>query len=278
MKLACQANLSGQTNILTQFTKLKEWGFEGVELTPWTYLDGDRAKYALSLEADVMAAMDKTGLGVTTICGGLHFDFLNPDPAKRRADFNRLAAMLKLAGRLGATGVIMVPIFNGAPQLPDSTGVPFRSSIDLQRDLLIAELRSMAEVTEESGACIILEPLNRYEAPWFNRLEQAAALCDEINSPGVGFMADLFHMNIEETNPAAAIKAHARGLKHIHLADNTRKQPGTGITDFANIFRALNEIGYTGAMALECGLTSEPSEALPACVHYLKTQLGLDFI
>jgi sugar phosphate isomerase/epimerase len=276
MKLACQADLTGQTEVLAQFTLVQKWSFAGVELTPWKYLEGDRAKYALSLEEDVKTAMDKTGLPVTTICGGLHFDFLNPDPAKRRADFNRLSLILRLAGRIGATGVIMVPIFNGAPQLPDL--MPLRSSVDLQRDLLIAELRTMATVAEDSGSCVILEPLNRYEAPWFNRLEQAAAICDEINSPGVGFMADLFHMNIEETNPAAAIITNARWLRHIHLADNTRKQPGTGTTDFASIFRALKDIGYSGAMALECSLTSEPSEALPACVHYLKTQMGLDFI
>jgi sugar phosphate isomerase/epimerase len=268
MRIACQLSLAGRGTIAQQFQWLKDWGYEGVEITPWEYLDGDRCKYALSTESEVKAAMDKTGLPVTTICGGIHFEFLHPDADKRRADVARLKALLHMAGRLGATGIIMVPIFNGTPTLPDLW--PVKSSLDAQQELLLAELRHIAPVAEESGACVILEPLNRYEAPWFNRLEQAAAICDELNSPGIGFMADLFHMNIEETNPAGAIRKHGRWLKHVHLADNTRKQPGTGITDFQAAFAALRDIGFSGAMALECGLTGEPGAVLPECMRYLK--------
>jgi sugar phosphate isomerase/epimerase len=275
MKIACQASLAGRSSIVDQFRCLKQWGFEGVELTPWQYLDGDRCKYALSLEDEVKAAMDQTGLPVTTICGGIHFDFLHPDVDKRRADIERLKALLRMAGRLGATGVIMVPIFNDTPQLPDLW--PLKSSIELQKELLLAELSEVAPAAEEAGSCVILEPLNRYEAPWFNRLEQAASICGQLNSPGIGFMADLFHMNIEETDPAAAIRQNSRWLKHVHLADNTRKQPGTGITDFSAVFRALKDIGFPGAMALECGLTDEPDVALPKCVQFLSTCLGLRF-
>ena len=268
MKIACQTGLSGCSSLLEDFRSLKRWGFEGVEITPWQYLEGDRSKYALSLETQVKEAMDQTGLPVTTICGGIHFDFMNPDTEKRRADLERLKAMVHLAGRLGAAGIIMVPVFNGSPQPPDLW--PLKSSVALQQELLLAELAQLAPIAEEAGACVILEPLNRYEAPWLNRLEQAAAICEQVGSKGVGFMADLFHMNIEEVNPAEAIRKHARWLKHVHLADNTRKQPGTGITNFEGAFAALKAIGYSGAMALECAIQGEPESALPTCVQYLK--------
>lgn len=85
-------------------------------------------------------------------------------------------------------------------------------------------------------------------------------------------------MNIEETNPAASLRDNAKWLTHVHLADNTRKQPGSGITDFSAAFRALKEAGYRGAVALECGITGTPDDVLPKCVHFLKTQMGLAFV
>lgn len=188
MKIACQVSLSGRKTTLEQFAALKDWGFEGVELTPWEYLDGDRCKYALSLENEVKDAIQVTGLPVTTICGGIHFDFLHPDPVKRLADLERVKSLLAICGRIGAAGVIMVPIFNGTPQLPDLA--PLKTSTALQQDLLLAELRLLAPAAEQAGTRVILEPLNRYEAPWLNRLDQASALCQEVNSPGIGMMAD----------------------------------------------------------------------------------------
>jgi sugar phosphate isomerase/epimerase len=272
MKIACQVGLAGPGSITEQFQRLKDWGFEGVEITPWDRIDGDRAKFALSQEREVKAAMDATGLPVTSICGGVHFECLHPDPEKRRADLERVKTVVQLTGRLGAAGMILVPIFNGTPQLPDLE--PLKSSVEMQKDLLVAELKELAPVAEAAGACVILEPLNRYEAPWFNRLEQGAELCERIGSPGVGFMADFFHMNIEETDAAAAIRQHRRWLRHVHLADNTRKQPGTGTVNFGPAFKALKEIGYTGAMALECGLTGEPGVTLPESVSYLRACRG----
>ncbi|MDH7569891.1 MAG: sugar phosphate isomerase/epimerase, partial [Armatimonadota bacterium] len=59
-------------------------------------------------------------------------------------------------------------------------------------------------------------------------------------------------------------------LGHVHLADNTRKEPGSGFTDFRSSFKVLKEVGYTGYMALECGLTGPAAEVLPRAAAYLR--------
>ena len=56
----------------------------------------------------------------------------------------------------------------------------------------------------------------------------------------------------------------------VHLADNTRKQPGTGDINFTAAFKVLKEVGFKGYMALECGLTESADIALPKSVAYLK--------
>jgi len=119
------------------------------------------------------------------------------------------------------------------------------------------------------GVQIWIEPLNRYEDHMINRLEQAASLCDAIGLPSVGFIADLFHMGIEETNVSAALVANRRWLRHLHGADNTRAEPGSGQTNFAAIKSALQSIGYDGFVALECRLTGDPIEALRLAVMTL---------
>ena len=117
---------------------------------------------------------------------------------------------------------------------------------------------------------ILLEPLNRYEAHLLNRLEQAVEIAKRVNSPSVKIMADFFHMNIEEADIAASIESAGLWTQHVHLADNTRKQPGTGSTDFKSGFAALKKIGYDKYMALECGFAGDPEKAITESAKYLK--------
>ena len=43
-----------------------------------------------------------------------------------------------------------------------------------------------------------------------------------VDSPGVGLLVDSFHMNIEEDDPCAAIRAAGGMICHVHFADNNR--------------------------------------------------------
>jgi sugar phosphate isomerase/epimerase len=89
-------------------------------------------------------------------------------------------------------------------------------------------------------------------------------------------LADLFHMNIEERDPVAALHAARQYLGYVHLADNTRLEPGTGFTDFMAAFRALRDIGYDGWCAIECRLSGRPDEVLPRSAQYLRSLWGDD--
>jgi sugar phosphate isomerase/epimerase len=77
-------------------------------------------------------------------------------------------------------------------------------------------------------------------------------------------------MHIEEPNSAATLRAVGDCIGHVHLADNTRKEPGSGDIDFHAIMAALKSVGFTGYMAFECGLSGPAEEALPRSVEYLK--------
>jgi sugar phosphate isomerase/epimerase len=70
-------------------------------------------------------------------------------------------------------------------------------------------------------------------------------------------------MSIEEADIPASIRDAAPVLAHIQLGDTNRLEPGAGHLDWAQLLDALNEIDYTGWMAMECGLSGPPAEVLP---------------
>jgi sugar phosphate isomerase/epimerase len=97
----------------------------------------------------------------------------------------------------------------------------------------VAQLKEMAPaVGKIGGPCILLEPLNRYEGDFLTRQAKAVELIRKVNSASVQLMCDLFHMNIEEPDIPAALKKAGPMCRHVHLADNTRMEPGSGSLDF----------------------------------------------
>jgi sugar phosphate isomerase/epimerase len=63
-----------------------------------------------------------------------------------------------------------------------------------------------------------------------------------------------FHMNIEERDVAQAIRAAGARLRHVHVADSNRRQPGAGHLDVPALLDALRSTGFDGWLALECSL------------------------
>ncbi|HTG69402.1 MAG TPA: sugar phosphate isomerase/epimerase family protein [Candidatus Udaeobacter sp.] len=112
-------------------------------------------------------------------------------------------------------------------------------------------LREVAKYAETLGVPIALEPVNRYETYLINTSEQAMKLIDMIGMDNVGVHLDTYHMNIEEKRFSDAVQLAGPKLMHIHLCENDRGIPGTGLVNWDDLFRTLGEINYEGYAALE---------------------------
>jgi sugar phosphate isomerase/epimerase len=73
-----------------------------------------------------------------------------------------------------------------------------------------------------------------------------------LSTRNVKLLADLFHMNIEEIDVAAALRGGGGAIGHVHFVDSNRRPAGCGHLDFAPIVAALREIGYAGYASAEC--------------------------
>ncbi len=269
MKLSSHQHLLPGADLSQRFQRAAECGLDGIELS------FGRSARVYDLQAEIDKAMAASGLPVGSICGNYEGPIIHPDlveRASRLADFIRT---LEFADEIGARGVILVPLFSPkfqpetAAPMPDLS--PFADEDTLITQLLLANLGEVMERTAGGRAVVYLEPLNRYEATYLNTVGKAADLCRAADHPRIQLMADLFHMNIEEADIPASLRAVVPHLGHVHLADSQRRLPGHGHTDFLAAFRALREIEYDGWLALECIETpGDPCENMRACVKYLR--------
>jgi sugar phosphate isomerase/epimerase len=261
MKLSCQEGLVPGATFAEKLRNLHAYGFEGVELNGGAL--NDSAGFA-----ERKAALRDSPVRASSICGGCPAELVHPDAKRRQLCADALKRQLDYAAELGAVGPITVPIFNSNERLPDLS--PWKSRAQAEKELLLAMLQSLIPHTEKVGAAILLEPLNRYESNALPQQKSGAEIVRALNSPGVRLMSDAFHMHIEEPNSPATLREVGDCIGHVHLADNTRKEPGSGDIDFRAFMAALKEVGFQGYMAFECGLSGPAEKALPQSVVYLK--------
>lgn len=261
MKIGCQEGLLPGSNIKEKFKLAKEIGFEGIEVWGRGFLENPESiKEYKRVSEDV-------GIKISSICAGYKNFLLEPEIENRTKAKEDIKRLLEIGEELNVVGLILVPIFGG-PKVPNLS--PYKNAYELEKELLLSQLPEIVKKAEETKCCLLLEPLNRYETHFLNKLEQAVEYCEKINSSYLKIMADFFHMNIEEANIAESIKKAGKWIAHVHLADSNRILPGMGHTDFGNGFKSLKEIKFENYMILECGVPEPKKENLIKSLKFMK--------
>jgi sugar phosphate isomerase/epimerase len=216
--------------------RLAAMGFDAVELL------GEPERYDVGAIREACARHDVT---VSSICPfySAELDFAAPDAAIRESARRRVADIVRFTADVGA------PIMIASPTECLKT-MPAAPAAD-ERRWAVEALRELGELAGEHGVTLVIEPWNRYETYWVNRLDQAADLVAQIDLPSVAIMADVFHMAIEETDIAGAIRDHGPLVRHVHVTDSNRSAPGTAHLDLEPVLAALDEVGYAGCLAFE---------------------------
>jgi len=219
--------------------KAKQFGFDVFELALESPHQFDYAKAARVLKEAGMKAV---------VCGawGPDRDLTNDDPALRQNSLDYARAALECCEAVGAT-VLPGPMYSGVGKR--------RYVAPEQRkrewELAVTGIRQMAKMAADHGVTLAVEPLNRFETDLVNTAAQGIQLCKDVGEQNVGLLLDTFHMNIEEKNTYAAIKAAGPLVKHVHACENDRGAPGSGLVHWAEVGKALKEIGYAGAAVIE---------------------------
>jgi sugar phosphate isomerase/epimerase len=121
-----------------------------------------------------------------------------------------------------------------------------------EKQLFVRSVQTIAERAQTLKLRLVIEVLNRYEAHLVNTAAQAADFLAKVGAENVGILLDAYHMNIEESDPAEAIRLAADRLWLYHAADSNRQGIGQGHTNFNAQLTALSDINYRGPIIIEC--------------------------
>src|SRR5581483_8681579 len=182
----------------------QELGFDAVEVFP-SAPDAVDAATLRKLLADHGVALAAVGTGAGWVRQKLHLCLPNELQRTKARDFIR--AVIDLAGPLGAPAII------GSMQGRTGEGVDHATALRYVGEAL----EDLGEHARQYGVPLIYEPLNRYETNLVNTVEAGVKLLGTLSTKNVVLLADLFHMNIEEVDIAAALRAGGRHIGHVHF-------------------------------------------------------------
>ena len=214
-----------------------ELEFDAVELFPPTLesIDSKRIQ-KLCLEHSMVISTIGTGGGAVT--QGL--TLTDPDVHVRQKAQEYVRGIIEIAGDFGGSAII------GSMQ-GKTLG---RDRIQVLT-MLGDALSRLSEYADKWDRPLFFEPLNRYESDLVNQLEDATCLIENSGATNAKILADLFHMNIEESDVNASIRENAQQIGHVHFVDSNRLPAGSGHTDIQSAFDAFRHSGFSGYYSVE---------------------------
>lgn len=243
MKISlCIGAYAGKDEIY-HLEKVKEHGFHGLEYYAWWQLP-DLKRLAKEQE--------RIGVGLSATCT----KFISlVDEACRDAYIAGVKDTIEACRILGVRSII-------SQTGNELDGVPRET----QRRTMVETLKRCAPLLEDAGLVLELEPLNGlvdHRGHFLQRSDESVAVVDQVGSPNVKLVFDVYHQQITEGNVIRNATGYRDRINHYHIAENPgRKQPGTGELNYVNILRAIKETGFDGFVGLECGYTIDTDAAL----------------
>ena len=213
-------------------------GFDAVEIFPPSADAIDAA--------ELRTLLDDNGLSLAAVGTGAGWvkhklTLTSPDATVRDRAVAFVRSIMSLAAQFDAPAII------GSMQGRWGDGVTKPEALRYLGNALF----KLDTHASDLGTTLLYEPLNRYETNLVNTLGDAVTLLTGMGVERVKVLADLYHMNIEETNVADALRNAGAHVGHVHFADSNRRAAGLGHTDFLPIMAALVEIGYAGYLSAE---------------------------
>lgn len=212
----------------------KSAGFDAVECH-WPYA---------TPAAEVRAALDETGLtmlGLNTSRGDVTAGENGLAALPERSDNARAAIdeAISYAKAIGCKAVHVMAGFASGPQA---------------RATFVANLGYACAHASPQGITILIEPLNRYDAPGYflTTTAQAIDLIDAVDTPNLKLMFDCYHVQLMEGDLTHKLTDLMPQIGHIQFASvPDRGPPNTGEVNYDHIFSVIGSLGYNKPLGAE---------------------------
>ena len=232
------------TNKLLQGMDLaKKVGLDTVEFWDWFGRDWEA----------LLAKKNEYGLTVSAICAKDRGNL--DDPSKREVALAGLKETIEVAKKFDCPNIIVTA--------GEDAGVDRAKA----KESIIAGLKEMAPLAEEAGVMLVLEPIS---GGYFVDSAEPFSIIEEVGSPAVKLLYDIFHYQVMEGNIIATLKANIDKVGHIHAACVPgRNEITKGELNYTEVFRAIRDMGYDRWIGLEYLPTMEKEASIRACMELM---------
>jgi hydroxypyruvate isomerase len=246
------ANLSflfTELPFLARFALAKRHGFNAVE---FMFPEGEKLEDVVAAQHESSTNVVLMNLPAGDVAAGERGLACLPD---------RIPAFRAAVG----TGITFARAL-GCPRLHALAGIVPKGA-DRRRclDTLVDNLQYACDAAARHGIDITLEPINTRDMPGFvvSRSDEAMEIIERADRPNLHLQYDIYHMQIMEGDLIPTMRRLKDRIGHIQFADTPgRHQPGTGEINFANVFAALDDMGYDGFVAAEYRPSGKSEESL----------------
>ncbi|MFD1612306.1 hydroxypyruvate isomerase family protein [Sphingomonas tabacisoli] len=225
-------------------------GYKTVEFHLWRDKDVD----------SIAEALNETGVRLTGIVVEPRRSIV--DPAQHGEFLQAVRESLETAKKLGSPPLVVASGFT-------REGVSHEEHVAAA----VSALRQAAELAEQAGVMLVLEPLNdRVEHPGMFLVSTKLGLdiVEAVGSPNLRLLYDAYHSAVMDEDMGEVLDGRMHLVAHVQVADMPgRNEPGTGTIDWAEKIATLRRLGYQGAIGLEYKPT------LPAAESLAKTRAAL---
>ena len=250
---ACIEMVFSELPFAERFAAAKKAGLPAVEFWGWANKD-------LGL---VKEKLDETGLRLAAMC----VSSADPDTAKELSAKPLVYREGQAAYRAALEESIAAAKELGVQTLITTVGQA-RNDVTRaeQHTNIVLGLRAVSRLLEDAGIILVVEPLNvltDHRGYFLDSSYEGFGIIEEVDSPNVRLLFDIYHQQISEGNIIPNIRRHIGLIGHFHAADNPgRFEPGTGELNYRKIFKTIEEAGYTQYVGLEYRPTKASGETV----------------
>jgi sugar phosphate isomerase/epimerase len=239
-------------------------GYDGIEIgaaAPHAYpphLSADR-------RVQVRDLLQEHNLSLSSMLpapsGGPGNNPASPNIEERRATVEHYKELAELTAFWGGKTLIYLPgwiIF----------GTTRRQAWAWSREVLT----EVADAIAHTGVTLVIEPTS-HDTNLCMSADDAIELMQDVDRPNVKLMFDTFHVLYSKEVMSDYPYKMGADLKHIHISDNDRLPPGSGVGDFPSLIDSLIENGFDGYLTMETGFHRrgiEPDEDARTSIEYLR--------
>lgn len=198
----------------------------------------DRVKLREYIESKEMSA-SSIGTGLAVAYEKLIITDKDPDIRKR--------AIQRMKDQCALGEYLNCPVVIGSMR---GKITPEQSYEEVDR-LMIEACKEIMDYADPRGVDVVIEAIDRSETNYLKTADEVLDVIDRVGSSHLKVHLDTFHMNIEELDWAKPVLKCGSKLGHVHVADNTRLYPGSGMIDFIPFLKALKDVGYDRSLVFE---------------------------